>query len=150
MEGEKQSCFNAKWISMAKRHDRCSNTGMSGPSLQVLKDERTVFSSRGKWLYPLFEFEEWLKTKDIDPEDLTLCDNIVGKAAALLIVRLDIRRVKAGVLSKMGEGVLKKYQVSYSYAEMVEKVLCKTEQELSKVEDPQEAYRIISVRIREK
>lgn len=118
------------------------------PSLQVLDKDRTVFSSFGKWLHPLFEFEEWLKGEDIDPKDLTLCDNIVGKAAALLIVRLDIRRVKAGVLSRLGEGVLKKHDVSYSCAEMVEKVLCKTEQELSEVEDPQEAYRILAARIR--
>lgn len=117
------------------------------PSLQVLCDDRTVFSSFGKWLHPLFEFEEWMKTEDIDPKDLTLCDNIVGKAAALLIVRLDIRRVKAGLLSKLGEGVLKKHDVTYSCAEMVERVLCKTEQELADIEDPQEAYRILSERI---
>ena len=135
---------------MAKRHDRCSNTGMSEASLQVLEGDRTVFSSFGKWLHPLFEFEEWLEKQDIDPHDLTVCDNIVGKAAALLIVRLEIRRVKAGVLSRLGEGVLKKHQVSYSCAEMVEKVLCRTERELLGVEDPQEAYRILSERIREK
>lgn len=120
------------------------------PSLQVLDDDRTVFSSFGKWLHPLFEFEEWLKKQDIDPGDLTLCDNIVGKAAALLIVRLEIRRVKAGVLSRLGEGVLKRHEVLYSCDEMVEKVLCRTEQELLEVEDPQEAYRILSERIREK
>lgn len=135
---------------MAKRLDRCSNDDMSKPSLQVLKGEQTVFSSGGKWLYPLFEFEEWLRTQDIDPRDLTLCDNIVGKAAALLIVRLSICRVKAGVLSRLGEDILKKYEVSYSCAEMVEKVLCRTEQELSGVDDPQEAHRILSERIREK
>jgi zinc transport system ATP-binding protein len=123
---------------------------MSEPSLQVLLGERTVFSSFGKWLHPLFEFEEWLKKEDIDPKDLTLCDNIVGKAAALLIVRLHVCRVKAGVLSRLGEGVLKKYEVSYSCAEMVEKVLCRTERELAEVEDPQEAYRILSERIRGK
>jgi zinc transport system ATP-binding protein len=120
------------------------------PSLQVLHQDRTIFSSFGKWLHPLFEFEEWLKREDIDPKDLTLCDNIVGKAAALLIVRLQIRRVKAGVLSSLGEGVLKKHDVSYSCAEMVEKVLCRTERELAEVEDPQEAYRILSERIRGK
>ena len=135
---------------MAKRRDRCCNNSMSEPSLQVLKGEQTVFSSQGKWLHPLFEFEEWLKGEDVDPGDLTLCDNIVGKAAALLIVRLDIRRVKAGVLSRLGEGVLKKHEVSYSCAEMVEKILCRTERELSGVDDPQEAYRILSERIREK
>lgn len=135
---------------MAKRSDRCSNANMSEPTLQVLKGERTVFSSFGKWLHPLFEFEKWLRKQDINPRDLTLCDNIVGKAAALLIVRLEIRRVKAGVLSRLGEGVLKKHEVSYSYAEKVDKVLCRTEQELLEVEDPQEAYRILSERIREK
>lgn len=98
----------------------------------------------------MFELEEWLLKQDIHTRDLTLCDKVVGKAAALLAVRLGIRRVQAGVLSRLGEGVLKKYEVSYSYEEMVEQVLCRTEAELLQVEDPQEAYRILSERIREK
>jgi zinc transport system ATP-binding protein len=122
----------------------------SGPTLQIFKEGITLFSSYGKWLHPLFELEEWLKKQGVDPRSLTLRDNIVGKAAAFLIVRLGIRQVSAGVLSRLGEGVLKKHQVSYSCDEMVEKVLCRTEQELAEVEDPQEAYRILSGRIREK
>jgi hypothetical protein len=120
------------------------------PTLEILEGARVLFSSSGKWLHPLFEAEKWLDEQAIDPRRLTLRDNIVGKAAALLIVRLDIRRVEAGVLSKLGEGVLKKHEVSYSCAELVEKVLCRTEQELAEVEDPQEAYRILSGRLRGK
>lgn len=120
------------------------------PTLQILEKGRTLFSSFGKWLHPLFELEKWLEKQGIDPRGLTLRDNIVGKAAAFMIVRLGIRQVRAGVLSRLGEGVLKKHEVSYSCDEMVDKVLCRTEAELSQVDDPQEAYRILSKRLREK
>lgn len=117
------------------------------PTLEILEGDRALFSSSGKWLHPLFEAEKWLDKQSIDPRRLTLRDNIVGKAAALLIVRLDIRRVEAGVLSRLGEGVLVEHEVSYSCAEKVDKILCRTEQELSEVDDPQEAHRILSEKI---
>jgi len=119
----------------------------SKPTLEILEGDRALFSSSGKWLHPLFEAEKWLNKQAVDPRRLTLRDNIVGKAAALLIVRLDIRRVEAGVLSRLGEGVLIKHEVSYSCADRVDKILCRTEQELSGVDDPQEAYRILSEKI---
>jgi len=120
------------------------------PTLEILEGGRTLFSSSGKWLHPLFEAEKWLEEQDVDLRRLELRDSIVGKAAAFLIVHLKISRVKAGVLSKLGEGVLKRHEVSYSCDQLVEKVLCRTEQELAEVEDPQEAYRILSERITEK
>jgi hypothetical protein len=115
-------------------------------TLRAYYEEREIFSSTGKWLYPLFELEEFLGTSSYRPESLRLEDKIVGKAAALLLVRLGIRQVKAGVLSKLGREVLERYQVLYSAAETVERIDCQTEMVLAEVEDPAQAYRIVRAR----
>jgi len=115
-------------------------------TLRAYHEEREVFSSAGKWLYPLFELEEFLNASSYRAESLRLEDKIVGKAAALLLVRLGIRRVKAGVLSELGRAVLKRYDVSYSAAEIVDRIDCQTEILLTDVEDPDQAYRIVAAR----
>ena len=115
-------------------------------TLRACHEEREVFSSTGKWLHPLFELEEFLDTSSYRPESLRLEDKIVGKAAALLLVRLGIRQVKAGVLSKLGRKVLEHFRVLYSAAQIVERIDCQTETLLAEVEDPEKAYRIVAAR----
>ncbi len=115
-------------------------------SLRAYHEEREVFSSIGKWLYPLFELEQFLDTSSYRPESLRLEDKIVGKAAALLLVRLGIRQVRAGVLSRLGREVLEAHQVSYSAEQIVERIDCQTEILLAEVEDPDQAYRIVRAR----
>lgn len=115
-------------------------------TLRAFHGEREVFSSVGKWLYPLFELEEFLETSSYQPETLRLEDKIVGKAAALLLVRLGIRHVKAGVLSKLGREVLERCHVLYAAGQTVERIDCQTEILLSEVEDPEQAYRIVAQR----
>jgi hypothetical protein len=112
-------------------------------TLRACYGEREVFSSVGKWLYPLFELERYLDASSYRPESLRLEDKIVGKAAALLLVRLGVRQVRAGVLSKLGREVLERHRVSYSAEEIVERIDCRTETLLAEVEDPDQAYRIV-------
>jgi zinc transport system ATP-binding protein len=116
-------------------------------TLRALHGRREVFSSTGKWLHPLFELEEFLRTSSLHPESLRVEDKIVGKAAALLLVRLGIRNVRAGVLSKLGRDVLERYNVPYSAEQIVERIDCQTEILLTEVEDPDQAYRIVRARV---
>ena len=120
--------------------------GSREPTLQVIREGKTVFTSFGKWLYPLFELEGWFRDGDVDPAGVTVRDNIVGKAAAFLLVRMGIRHVEAGVLSRLGEHVLKSHRISYTCDELVERVMCRTEQMLQDVEDPHEAYALLKKR----
>jgi hypothetical protein len=115
-------------------------------TLRVYYDDRQVFSSLGKWLHPLFELEEFLSTVSYPPEGVLVEDKIVGKAAALLLVRLGIRRVKAGVLSELAKVVLERYDVRFSYTTIVERIECQTEILLADVENPEQAYRIVEAR----
>ena len=93
------------------------------PTLIVLQDGTPIFTSYGKWLYPLFE-----------------------KAAALLIYRLGFRTVQAGILSRLGEAVLQHHGIAYTYEQLVDRIHCQTEELLATVEDPEAAYRLVQAR----
>jgi hypothetical protein len=112
-------------------------------TLELYRDSTLLFHSTGKWLYPLFELEEFLASAGMDPKSLAVCDKIVGRAAALLLVRLGLRRVRAGVLSVPGREVLELFHVRYSWETLVERIHCQTEEILRDVDDPAEAYRIV-------
>jgi zinc transport system ATP-binding protein len=122
--------------------------GSPGPevTLRVYHGRQEIFTSTGKWLHPLFELEEFLLDSEYSPETLLLEDKIVGKAAALLLVRLGIRRIRAGVLSRLGLAVLENNAVQYAAEHIVQRIECRTEEILSEVEDPQEAYGLLKAR----
>jgi Domain of unknown function (DUF1893) len=115
-------------------------------TLTVFRNGTPIFTSYGKWLYPLFELEDYLAEHAFQPDELILQDKIIGKAAALLIHRLGFRTVKAGVLSRLGEAVLQRYGIAYTYEQLVDRVHCQTEELRSTVEDPEEAYQLVKVR----
>jgi hypothetical protein len=119
---------------------------VQAPTLTVFRNGTPIFTSNGKWLHPLFELEAYLAEHPIQPENLLLQDKIIGKAAALLIHRLGFRIVKAGILSRLGEAVLQRYEIAYSYELLVERIHCQTEELLATVEDPEEAYQLVKVR----
>jgi zinc transport system ATP-binding protein len=110
------------------------------PTLELFQDSQRIFSSAGKWLHPLFELEDFLAGSGLDRAGLSLRDRVAGKAAALLIVRLGIRRVHAGVLSRLGQQVFEARQVEHSWDRLVERIDCQTEAALAGIDDPLEAY----------
>lgn len=117
-------------------------------SLEVYDHHKLIFYSDKHWLYPLFDLEDFLHRSSIQARDLLIKDKIVGRAAALLIVRLGAKRVYADMLSKLGEEVLQKYNITYEYRMLVEKIGCQTEELLKEVLDPEEGYQLIKNRIR--
>ena len=116
------------------------------PTLTVLHESTPIFTSYGKWLHPLFELEAYLAAHAIEPDHLILQDKIIGKAAALLIHRMGFQTVKAGILSRLGEAVLQRHGIVYTYEQLVNRIHCQTEELLATVEDPEEAYRLVKVR----
>lgn len=109
-------------------------------SLELSLDSRVLFRSAGKWLHPLFELEDFLADSGLARGDLSLRDRIVGKAAALLIVRLGIRRVHAQILSRLGREVLQAHGATLSWDRLVDRIACRTEALLAEEKDPQAAY----------
>ena len=119
---------------------------MHEPTLTVFRNGTPIFTSYGKWLHPLLELEAYLADHAFEPENLILQDKIIGKAAALLIHRLGFRTVQAGILSRLGEAVLLRHGISYTYEQLVDRIHCQTEELLAPVEDPEEAYRLVKIR----
>ncbi len=121
-------------------------TTAQAPTLTVLQDGTPIFTSHGTWLYPLFELEAYLAEHACQPAQLLLQDKIIGKAAALLIHRLGFRTVQAGILSRLGEVVLQRYGLVYTYQQLVDRIRCQTEELLATVEAPEEAYQLVKAR----
>ena len=115
-------------------------------TLRLYYRDQQVFASQGKWLHPLFELEEFLENSSFPREMLRVEDKIVGKAAALLIVRLDIRQVTAGLLSTLGREVMENHNVRFHAREIVDHIECQTESLLAEIEDPGQAYEMVKVR----
>ena len=131
---------------MASTMNGTRGAQVQAPTLTVLYEGSPIFTSHGTWLHPLFELEAYLAEHPIQPEDLILQDKIIGKAAALLIYRLGFRTVKAGILSRLGEAVLQRYVIAYTYEQLVDRIHCQTEDLLAEVEDPEAAYQLVRVR----
>lgn len=109
-------------------------------TLEVYRGTTLVFHSDGKWLYPLFDLERFLTQSEHCPADLTVHDKIVGRAAALLMIHLELGRVHAQLISQLGREVLEHYAVPYTYEQQVERISCQTEHLLASEYDPEAAY----------
>ncbi len=116
----------------------------SETTLELRVDGTTVFASSGKWLHPLFELEQFLAARRIDRARAEIRDKIVGRGSAFLIVRMGIRTVRAGILSRLGRDVLDRAGAACSWESLVDRIQCRTESLLSDTTDPEEAYRILA------
>ena len=117
-----------------------------GISLQVFLDNRLLFESQSKWLYPLFDLEDFLVSRSVDRSKLFVKDKIIGKAAALLLVYIGIGQVYGEIISELGISALEMHHVPYTFTTCVPRINCKTEQILISIDDPQIAYQILCKR----
>jgi len=117
-------------------------------ALEVYQGETLIFYSDGKWLHPLLDLEQFLATRPYDPGALSIHDKIVGRAAALLIVRLGVRRVHADILSELGADALRHFHVAFDYDRLVPRIACQTEALLGDELDLERAHALILERAR--
>lgn len=115
-------------------------------SLQVVVDEQVVFESEGKWLYPLFDLEDYLQANPIPMACAMVRDKVIGKAAALLLIRLGTGRVHGELMSELAVQILTHFNIPHTYDQLVPRIDCQTETLLLDVDDPDQAYRILCQR----
>ena len=115
-------------------------------SLQVIVDQKVSFESHGKWLYPLFDLEDFLQDHPLPMASALVRDKVIGKAAALLLIRLDAGRVHGELMSELAVETLTEADVPYTYDQWVPRIDCKTETLLAEVDDPEQAYAILCQR----
>ena len=117
---------------------------------QTGSDRITLFSSSKKWLHPLFESEEFLRSYAIaiNREELVLRDRVIGRAAAFLIVRMGIRRVETDLISRRAISLFEKQDVHVTANKTIDAIDCRTEELLKDYSDPDEVYAILVERRR--
>lgn len=123
-----------------------------GTSLQVFDEDSLIFSSKEKWLYPLFELENFLKTHS--GKNLSSHDNAIGKAAAFLSIRLGIKKINAEIISKnalkyidfVNKDLPQEQKISVIYKNLVDKLMCATENQLEDLYDGDLIYPILRKR----
>lgn len=134
-------------------------------TLRVFNEDRLIFSSCGKWLMPLFEFEKFMETYSGPFEDLRAHDTAIGKAAAVMMIRLGVKHIHANILSglaqeyidalnngsvvytdRFGKTNASSEQIELMYETKVPKLLCETEDILQSMTDSDAMYRMLRQR----
>jgi hypothetical protein len=108
------------------------------------------FRSSGSWLYPLLDLEQVLGASHRQNEpgsSLTTYDKVVGRAGALLSIRLGITAIRTDVVSELALETLAAHGVVINALEVTPRILCATEDLLRDVSDPEQAHRLILARI---
>lgn len=118
--------------------------------LKLYYKNKIIFQSENKWLYPIFELEEFLKNFDGNIQDLVLEDSVIGKAAISLMIRLGIKNIHGILISKIALNFVNKNfnQINFSYESLVEKIKCQTEVQLENENNIEKIYYLIQERIK--
>lgn len=122
-------------------------------TLIAYRDGIEFYRSERAWLYPLLDLEAALTAGRAGGRArgrLTTYDKIVGRAGALLSARLGVEAIEAEVVSRRALDVLWSRGIEIKAALTVDQIDCATEELLARVDDPDEAHRMILRRIEER
>lgn len=116
--------------------------------LKIYSSGTQIFYSESKWLHPIFEFETFLKSYEGPRENLTAWDSAIGKAAAVLLIRLGIREMHGELVSNLAvqyvESVLGEGKITWDT--LVDRLMCQTESQLETLTDSDEMYYLLRQR----
>ena len=83
----------------------------------IIKDEK-IYTSKERGVKPLLT---WLED-GVEMKGASASDKVVGKAAAFLYVKLQIKEIYAGVISKPACAVFKEHGITVQYGEKVDAI----------------------------
>lgn len=141
--------------------DSYRNPLSENTSLEVYNGGDLIFKNSGKWLYPLFDLEEFLKNFKGDKSNLRAHDTAIGKAAAVLMFRMNIHHIHANLISELAleylesknraNGISGKENeneagVEVHFDSKVCRLLCATEDLLAPLSDEDEMYFLLRQR----
>ncbi|WP_053954941.1 DUF1893 domain-containing protein [Inediibacterium massiliense] len=85
-----------------------------GCTLVVVKERKVLFSSKEKGIRPLYEVTCTIKDQ---LKGASIADRVIGKAAAILCVHLEIKYLHTRLISQDAMKVLKKSEIIFYYEE---------------------------------
>lgn len=125
---------------------------MNSVTCRIMRGDKELFVSKKCGIAPLIQIID----ESTEVEGGEAYDKIVGKAAALLYVLMNIGRVNAEVISQSAIDVLKGYSVPFTYKTLTEKIInrkgddiCPMEKTVENIDTPREAYAALKKKIME-
>lgn len=83
-------------------------------------------------------------------KDCYVVDRVIGKSAAMLLIKSQIRHIHALILSEHAKSILERYNISYSYETLVPYIInrsqdgmCPMEESVLNIEDIDQAFDIL-------
>jgi hypothetical protein len=120
----------------------------SGDSLRVYSGDKLVFSSQEKMLQPLLLY---IKEHASKYQDVIVMDKIVGRAAALLLVKARCYEVFSPLASERALEILDRHKILHYFSRVVPVILkpgtqeiCPMEKLASGVSDPEKFYKKVA------
>ena len=122
----------------------------SDDTLRIYRGDTLVFSSKKQGLLPLMEY---LGGENAGKQPVTICDKVMGNAAALLSVRAKCRQAYSPLGSEIAVATLDRQGISHHLEKIVPYIqradgrgMCPME-ELSLGKEPREFYEVMKARI---
>lgn len=110
------------------------------PTLLLYKNHKILFSNMGENLEPLVELNNFISRYVQNREGLLVHDRVVGKAAAVLLLKIGIKRVKADTLSEAARIVLEENNIEYEYKKLVSRINNRLEEAIESIDNPEDVY----------
>lgn len=110
------------------------------PTLLLYKNHKILFSNMGENLEPLVELNNFISRYVQNREGLLVHDRVVGKASAVLLLKIGIKRVKADTLSEAARIVLEENNIEYEYKKLVSRINNKLEEAIESIDNPEDVY----------
>lgn len=131
-------------IELAKAH-------LDGHSICLCRDGE-YFTDDGRGISPMIRLIE----EGRDLHGYAAADIIVGKAAAMLFIKVGIREVYSEVMSRAGYDCLQQHDIPCAYGKLTEKIInrkgdgiCPMEQTVALIDDPEEGTIALQQRMME-
>ncbi len=122
-------------------------------SFLIIKDNNLIYQDLGIGVKPI------IKVINTNPDlikDAIIIDKVIGKAAALLLIKFKAQAVQGLLMSKTAIKMLDKHSLSYQYDKLVPYIanrnndgLCPLEDSVKDTDDLQQGYDNIIAKIEE-
>lgn len=129
-------------INMSALRQIQNNAGYTLCAYQAAK--KTFYFSHARGIAPILQA---LAKADDYFQDAIVCDVVIGKAAAMLLVRSHVKAIYASVMSEAAKEILEQFHVSYRYDTLCPYIInrtndgmCPMEQCVIAITDLEEAY----------
>ena len=126
-----------------------AKNALEGHTIALCRDGEIIVSDK-RGIAPVMDFI----AEGRDFEGYSVADVVVGKAAAMLLIKTGVKRVYAKVLSQKGKEVFERFGVYFEYGTLTERIInrdgtdtCPMEKTVWDVTDIEDGYALLKAKL---